>query len=214
MERPEGWRRAVEFIAKSDLSGDVYEFGCYRGTSLTHLYRAAAEFEPMVGKRFLDRFFAFDSFQGMPAAGELDRLDGYGLALGTLEEGRYAVTSAEFTAILDQNGVDRSRLRVVEGFYQDSLSKPETLAAVDQSRCALLHIDCDFEVSATAALEFMTTRLQDGAIVLFDDWFLFRGRSDRGVQAAFSKWLPHSGYEATPYFNYSWVSAAFILHRR
>jgi hypothetical protein len=214
MERPEGWRRAVEFVAKSDMVGDVYEFGCYRGTSLTHLYRAAVEFEPMVGKRFLDRFFAFDSFQGMPAGGGLDSLDGYNMALGTLAEGRYAVTNAEFRSVLNDNGVDLSRLHIVEGFYEDSLVRPSTIAACGQSRCALLHIDCDFEVSATAALEFMTSRLQDGAVVLFDDWFLFRGRPDRGVQAAFARWLPRSGYEATHYFNYSWVSAAFILHQR
>lgn len=212
MERPEGLRRAVEFIAKSDMSGDVYEFGCCRGISLTELYRAAIEFEALVGSRFIDRFFAFDSFEGMPEGGPRDQLDGYKLSLGTLAPGGYAITELEFRSTLTTNGLDLTRFVIVPGFYQQSLQRRETHDLTTGSRCAVLHIDCDFDISAAAALDFMTPKLQDGTVVLFDDWFLFRGRPDRGVQAAFADWLPASGFTASLYYTYSWASAAFILH--
>jgi O-methyltransferase len=213
MDRPDGWRRAVEFVAKSDFTGDVYEFGCFRGTSLSHLFNAARDFEAATGRRCLDRFFAFDSFEGMPVGGPLDQLEGYDLALGTMKPGGYAASDADFHNALQEAGVDLGRVTTIKGFYEQSLLRPETELLTAQSRCALLHIDCDFEVSTRQALAFMTPRLQDGCVVLFDDWFLFRGRPDRGVQAAFSSWLATSGYTASSYFTYSWVSAAFILHK-
>jgi hypothetical protein len=196
------------------MRGDVYKFGCYRGTPLSALDRAIIAFEALTKRRFIDRLFAFVSFAGMPEAGTLGRLDGYELALGTLTPGQYACSVPEFRDALKTNGVALDRVEIIEGFFERSLRDSAVAERTANSRCAPLHIDCDFEVSACDALRFMTPRLQDGTVVLFDDWFLFRGRPDRGVRAAFERWLPTSGYTATPYDPYSWVSAAFILHAR
>lgn len=46
------------------------------------------------------------------------------------------------------------------------------------------------------ALEFVTDLLVDGTILIFDDWFLFRGRSDRGEQRAFAEWKERHGIKA------------------
>jgi O-methyltransferase len=212
LERFEGWRRAIEFVAKSDLRGDLLEFGCFSGQSMTAFYQAEAEFSASTTGHFIERFIGFDSFEGMPIGGPLDELEGYALSQGTLVPGGYACSEAQFKENLARENVDLSRVVTVKGFYEDSLKDPAVHDIVAGTTCALLHIDCDFEVSATAALKFATPLLQDGTIVLFDDWFLFRGRPDKGVRAAFDGWLPGSGFTSTQYFTYSWAGAAFILH--
>lgn len=212
MERAEGWRRAVEFVAKSDVRGDVFEFGCFSGQSMAAFYAAEAHFSAFTKGPFIDRYFAFDSFEGMPVGGPQDELDGYALSGGTLAPGGYACSEDQFKENLAREHVDLSRVVTVKGFYEHSLQDPAVHNLMKGSKCALLHIDCDFEVSATAALNFAAPLLQDGTIVLFDDWFLFRGRPNKGVRASFEAWLPGSGYTVTPYFTYSWAGAAFILH--
>jgi O-methyltransferase len=212
MERPEGWRRAIEFVAKSDVRGDLMEFGCFGGQSMTAFYKAEAEFSGLTKGHFIERYFAFDSFEGMPVGGPQDELEGYALSQGTLAPGGYACSEDQFKANLAGENVDLARVTTVKGFYEHSLQDPAVRELVVGAKCALLHIDCDFEVSATAALNFATPYLQDGTIVLFDDWFLFRGRPDKGVRASFDKWLPTSGYSMTPYYTYAWAGAAFILH--
>lgn len=213
VERPDGWRRAVEFVVKSDIRGDLYEFGCFSGSSLSHFWRAAVEFERQFGVRSIDRFFAFDSFQGMPQPEAEDYLEGYDYALGTLRPGSFASTLDQTRETLQSVDMDLTRFVPIQGFYSESLFRADTAEAVEGSICAVLHIDCDFESSAFDALQFMTSRLQDGCVLLFDDWFLFRGRPDKGVQQAFKRWLPTSGYTVSSYFTYSWAGAAFILHR-
>jgi hypothetical protein len=214
MEREDAWDRALQFVVKSDMQGDVCEFGCYRGRSLSFLHKRSLEIEGQWRTRSIGRFFAFDSFEGMPALEEEDVLEGYNYALGRLRPGRAACSEEEFRANLAAADFDLSRLTVVKGFYADTLVRPETAALMQGSRCALLHIDCDFESSAAAALGFIEPYLQDGCVVLFDDWFLFRGRPDKGVRHAFETWLPGSGYTASHYFHYAWCGNAFILHER
>jgi hypothetical protein len=161
LEQAEGWRRAIEFVANSDMRGNVSEFGCYRGTSLSALDHAIIAFEALTERRFIDRLFAFDSFAGMPEAGTRDRLDGYELALGTLTPGKYACSIPEFRDALRTNGVALDRVEIIEGSFERSLRDPAVAERTANSRCALLHIDRDFEVSARDALRFMTPRLQD-----------------------------------------------------
>ncbi len=212
MERADGWRRAIEFVAKSDLRGDVFEFGCFAGQSMAAFYAAEAAFQTPTKGHFIDHYYAFDSFEGMPVGGPADELEGYDLSGGTLVPGGYACSEDQFLENLAKEGVDLSHVTTVKGFYDVSLKDPKVHELVAGSKCAILHIDCDFEVSATDALNFATPYLQDGTIVLFDDYFLFRGRPDKGVRASFEAWLPNSGYTMTPYFTYSWAGAAFILH--
>ena len=58
-------------------------------------------------------------------------------------------------------------------------------------------------------------RRQDGTMVLFDDWFLFKGHPDKGESRAFSEFLTaHREWEAVPYRTYGTCGRAFILSRR
>ena len=97
------------------------------------------------------------------------------------------------------------------GWYTDTLTEA-TRTELLLEKVALVHIDCDLYESAKAALAFVGPLLEDGAIIVFDDWWLYRGRPEAGEQRAFAEWLAeHPQWRATELFRGTTVS--FLLHR-
>lgn len=80
-------------------------------------------------------------------------------------------------------------------------------------KAAVVHIDCDLYSSARDVLQFVEPHLVEGSLILFDDWFCYRGRRDKGVRGAFEKWLMTSGWAAEEYFRYDWPCICFIMVR-
>jgi O-methyltransferase len=56
-------------------------------------------------------------------------------------------------------------------------------------KAAIIHVDCDLYASAKIALEFVKPLLVDGTVIIFDDWYCFRGKSEFGEQCAFNEWI-------------------------
>jgi len=79
----------------------------------------------------------------------------------------------------------------------------------------MIHIDCDLYESAKTVLSFITPIVQEGTIIMFDDWYQFRGNPDKGEQRAFREWLydnPHLNsveYVKQP----PWANSFIISHR-
>ena len=64
-------------------------------------------------------------------------------------------------------------------------------------------------------LDALEPVLQDGSILLFDDWFHYRGHPGKGEARAFSEFLSaHPAWGAVQYQAYSTFCNSFILHRR
>jgi hypothetical protein len=49
-------------------------------------------------------------------------------------------------------------------------------------------VDCDLYESAKVVLDFMTPLLTAGSVLVFDDWFSFRGDPAFGEQRACAEW--------------------------
>ena len=47
-------------------------------------------------------------------------------------------------------------------------------------------IDCDLKESTKLALEFIKPAIQEGTIILFDDFVFFKGNENKGEYGAFS----------------------------
>lgn len=75
-----------------------------------------------------------------------------------------------------------------------------------------MYIDCDYYESTVPALEFVTDLLLvDGSILIFDDWWVFGGRRERGEQRAFHEWRERHGIETAEFIRSTAMS--FIVHR-
>lgn len=203
--------RAADFINYEAVPGDIVEFGVFTGTSLALLARAHS-FDP---KGMSRRVAGFDSFQGLPASSETHARWRPGDCASSsgwhplLREGD-PVTPDVTLRLFEACSLDPPTLHV--GSFE------QTLPAAFPTRygqVALAHIDCDLYESTSTVLHYLAPVLQDGSIVLFDDWFHYRGHPGKGEARAFADFLStHPEWGAVPYQTYSTFCNSFILHRR
>jgi O-methyltransferase len=209
IDRPGALDKAFEFVYKSETDGDYYEFGVFKGVSLARALRSDSTWKKMTGRAHVQQFYGFDSFQGLPQFAETDKLEGYQV----FTPGQFSETSIEAVREeIQREGMPTDKVSLFPGFFTESLNSQRTLKQLENSRVAIAHIDCDLYSSARDCLDFLDGRLVDGAIVLFDDWFCYRGRPDRGVHMAFEEWKAQKKYHVSDYFNYSWAGRAFIIN--
>jgi hypothetical protein len=188
-----GIRAAATFIAANQVEGDYLEFGVWRGYSFVTAYHSVLSArddhyglglttpEYLAWKRQRPRFFAFDSFEGLPGGEGIERMVDYA-------PGAYAFAEEGFRTNLRDQGVDLGDVVTVKGFY-DQTCTPETKARLGITKAALVMIDCDLYESTVPVLDFLTDIVQQGTIIVFDDWFRFKGSPNHGEQRACREWL-------------------------
>jgi len=120
------------------------------------------------------------------------------------------VTPEVTRRLFDACGLEAPVLHV--GAFEKTL--PAAFPAVHR-QVALAHFDCDLYESTRDALAAVAPVLQDGAMLLFDDWFHYRGHPGKGESRAFSEFLAaHPEWGAVQYQPYATFCNSFILHRR
>jgi O-methyltransferase len=212
---------ALQFINWERVEGDILEFGVSVGKSfglLGQLYRENLELwqysDPACTGR---RLGGFDTFSGLPGdddqfhprwkAGSFGTNYLYNHPFLGLNQ---PITPEAIRAIFTACGLAAPELEV--GNFADVL--PRVIPA-KYAKAALVHIDSDLYSSAKEVLTAVEPILQDGTIVCFDDWFMYRGNPDQGEARAFREFLDeHPRWQAIPYQTYSVFCNSFILHRR
>lgn len=185
--------QAMNYVKKCNVVGDYLEFGVWQGRTF-----AAACF--LARERNLDmQFWAFDSFEGLPASE------------GEFHAGAYAANRDLFLRNVKKCTGSIAGIHVVEGWFSETLSNRNP-ALNDVRKAAVAWVDCDLYASTKPVLEFLTSRLEDGSLILFDDWFSFKGRSDCGEQKACNEWLrDNPQIELTEYMKFGWHGQGFIV---
>ena len=161
------FHQVFEHVRENQVPGDYLEFGVYRGQSFIMAYQ--------LGRNLAMRFYAFDSFEGLPGDEELWR------------RGEFRAEEKYFLRSLRKAGANMERVVVVPGFYDAiELEKVPGL-----NRAAIVHIDCDLYSSAREVLRLVKGIIGKGSIIIFDDWFSFAEYPqprDHGEQRAFHEW--------------------------
>ena len=199
IERKHIMDHAFRFVEKNKMQGDYWEFGCFQGESLLKASHAAKKYKPET------KFSTFDSFEGLPELSSVDKTSGY----DDFKFGEYAASLDDLKRKLTKAGFDLNHYVFFKGFFNEVLPT----ITHEMKAPAVVHIDCDLQSSAEDVLEFLTNRFQDGTLVLFDDYFCYRGNPKFGVRAAFINWTNANNVEFTDYMHYGWSGAAFILHK-
>lgn len=215
--------KASRFVACEMIDGDYFEFGVYQGRTFVDAYKLlkhnfkrrialdiGGENEREGRARRQDlwenmRFFAFDSFEGLPGLTEDDTR--------TLDftKGQYACSLDEFHRRIARGGVPREKVVAVKGFFSETCVG-ETHNKLQLRRAAIIWMDADLYSSTKDILAFIPPLLQDGTVLVFDDWFSYKGSPLEGVQRAFREW--EKGMEESFVFNEyqrdSWKRMSFI----
>lgn len=192
--------KAATLIAWSRMEGDYAEFGVWRGDSIVravrafqkayadriavdrHINSAESSANDLKGIWTRMKFFAFDSFEGLP------RPRGVDLETNAFRCGDFASGIDQFNHLVhDSLKSNSDRVVPVKGWFEETCV-PKNIERLHMRSLAVVHIDCDLYESARAALKFVEPMLQDGTILIFDDWYCYRGHPDRGEQKAFREW--------------------------
>lgn len=193
---------ALHQVRDGNVAGDYYEFGMAFGYSFWWTQKTAKR----LGLCDM-RFFGFDSFAGLPAP--------IGPDAGTdFKQGDYAASWATVTRNLTKHGVDWSRTTLIAGFYDRSLN--EGLKQQHGMRkAAVALIDCDLYSSTVPVLNFLNSLLQDGTVLLFDDWNCFGASDSHGERRAFQEFLScHPQWHAEPLSSFGWHGQSFVMRQR
>jgi len=196
---------AMQFVARSRVEGDYLEFGVWQGDTFASAV-ATSRHDPRLDGM---RFHAFDSFEGLPAP---EGKDAEGFA--HFREGQYAVPRDTFERTLKKAHVDTSRVTVTEGWFDTTLTV-DTREELALERAAVVWVDCDLYESTVPVLPFIRPLLQDGTVLIFDDWYCFRADPAKGEQRAVAEWLEREpSVRLIEYRNFGWAGKAFVVNLR
>ena len=189
--------QAFNYAHSEGVPGAYAEFGVWTGRTFVEAWRVGtAAGTPR-------RYFAYDSFEGLPEVEGGDQT-------GRWETGEFSHSRRAFEARLRRARVPPGDIEIVEGFFDATL----TPAVVEPREVAVAWVDCDLYLSTVPVLDFLTDRLSQGAILLFDDWFCFKGDPDAGEQKACREWLSRNpDITLVPWRQFNWAGQAFIVRR-
>jgi len=159
----------VQYISYNRIEGDYLEFGCHSGWGL-YIFHKLIKFRKLEQMRL----FAFDSFEGFP---EITGTDSY----LNYKKGMLAYSYKDFQIVQKVNRMND--VIPIKGFFESVLTD-ELINQHEMKYAAIVFIDCDLYSSTKTVLEFIKNMLQTGTIVIFDDYWLFRGDKNRGEQKA------------------------------
>jgi O-methyltransferase len=186
---------------EKSLRGDYLEFGVYEGQMFRFAYKEAAERMPWM------RFIACDSFQGLPKPKGID-------SGGEFLEGQFACSREQFLSRLKNESISLEKIMIIPGWFSDSLQE-QNIAKLDIKTVSIAYVDCDLYESCVPVLSFLTTRLRQGSVVMFDDWFCFRADPRKGIQLAVNEWLNRNPHiELIPWRSFSSHGLGFFVNLR
>lgn len=196
----------IEFIARNGVKGNFAEFGTFKGLSASRILRALNEHSLLRTKSI--SLHLFDSFAGLPELKNAD-IDG---DRDDFSEGEYASTMEDVIARI-RDYQKMYEVKFYPGYFDESLVQRD---AAKIENLALVHIDVDLYTSCIPVLNYLVPRLSDGALIVFDDYFCYRGNPNFGVRKAFEEWKVRYDrhFNITHYTNYAWSGAVFIVTKK
>lgn len=191
---------AIDYANSSRVPGDFAEFGI--GSGWTSAVLARSQWPDQ-----MRRLHLFDSFQGLPDAGPVDR-DSPMVKSGVWGAGtcNWHLTPEILTRILMHESPSLD-LSIYPGWFSEAMPNlPSDL------NLALVHLDCDLYQSTSDVLNTLFERklLSGGAILLFDDWTCNRCAPDLGQQRAWNESITKFSVRYLDYGFYSHSGKRFI----
>lgn len=197
-------KQAAEYLLGAQVNGDYCEFGVYKGTTFTQVFKETAFICPNM------KYYAFDSFKGLPEIKGIDNQNGY---TSNFTEKEFACNKNEFIQNISKQNVQLSRVVIIEGWFDQTLNEyiKDKYAL---KTISFAWIDCDLYESTVPVLSFITPLLQTGSLIIFDDWHCFRNHPEFGQQRACKEWLvKNPETKLNELFSFGWHGMAFTVEK-
>jgi hypothetical protein len=210
------YRNAMDFIVGSHIAGSYFEFGTHRARTFTivmgldafyasNMGVTAGGLTPKPGGGFMDKYFAFDSFEGFPQNINVPDHAQY-------KPGGVKTSSDEFLELLTAYGQTTERVELIAGFYEKSLTKSlaEKFIA-ERVKASLITVDCNLYESYKSVFAWLEQFMQPGTVLYLDDFNSERGLPSQGPKRAWNEFREVSKFKFEPFLPVGWWGYSFIV---
>lgn len=194
------YRRTFDFLHENEIVGDYHEYGCHRARTFRMCLTEAR-------RHNLDKmkFWAFDSFEGLPTPTTETSVTKW-------TQGALTTSEGQFMEMIREHGIYADRVKTVKGFYDKSLTPALQKQMIEkEAKLALVNVDCDLYESAVPVFDFMEPLLQDGTVIYMDDLFVGnKGNPGRGVARAFLEFQGRSKFRFARHLDIGWWGRSYV----
>ena len=197
-------KKAFYLTGLDGVEGDYIEFGVFTGSSMACAIQCARATRVEYAHRQVN-FFGFDSFSGF---GKLDKKDEHPL----YEDLRFDADASKVEARLRKLVKPHQGLKLVPGFFDETCAKAAP-ATYGIDKAAVIMIDCDTFGAAATCLRFCESTIQEGTILILDDFFSYKGHQQKGVYGAFVAWTNRfKDFQFRPVSEYGMGGVVYMAH--
>ena len=198
-------KKAMLITAQDDTRGSYLEFGVFTGSSFNYAMKVNKRIEKLGYKNMDCEFVGFDSFKGFGPIKKDDEHPNY-------KDNVFAVNEEKVLRNIEKCAKGQ-KYKIIKGFFEDTI-KNKTAKDLKIDKIKIVMIDCDLKEPTKLALEFIKSSIQEGTIILFDDYAFFKGSKDKGEYGAFADFKKkHPEILFRRIFDYGYGSRAFIVHK-
>jgi O-methyltransferase len=191
-------RTAMRCLAFNGITGDYAEFGVHGAVTFS------AAYGHMKNIGFPRRFWAFDSFEGLPASDEPEHPHWV--------EGTLHTSYAEFERLCQSRGIAAADMNCVPGFYENTIGPNAKYDGKLPDDIAMAYIDCDMLSSTRDVLHYLAQKMKHGMILAFDDYFVYDTQNISGNRGAFLELMAKDKrFNFLPYQPFNWNGMSFIV---
>ena len=212
----EFYRNAMDFIIGSHIAGSYFEFGTHRARTFTmvmglddfyasNMGVTSGGLTPKTGGGYMDKYFAFDSFEGWPPQkGRNPDLQ--------FKAGEAKTTADLFIELLRNYGQSTQRVELVQGFYDESLTKRLATKFIHENvKASLITVDCNLYESYKSVFAWVDQFMQPGTVLYLDDLNTFRAQPTQGPKLAFKEYKEQTDWKFEPFLPVGWCGYSFIV---
>ncbi len=198
-------KKAMLITAQDKTLGSYLEFGVFTGSTFNYAMKVNRRIEGLGYGDSNCEFIGFDSFNGFGQVKEGDKHPYFIDSIFSVNEKKVLKNIKKIAK--------KQKYRIIKGFFQDTIQNKTTNDFnIDKARIVM--IDCDLKESTRLALEFIKPAIQEGTIILFDDYVFFKGSEEKGECGAFNEFrnkYPNILFKRI--FDYGYGSQAFIAYK-
>ena len=201
LEKYHALKKAHYLSVIEGLEGDYLEFGVFTGSSFCHSIRCCQKLAKLNQDVLKTKFYGFDSFEGF---GKLQE-----------EEDHPFYRDENFSTSFHQVSTRVKRVaknvsfKLAPGFFSDSLKAGPFNMGIEKAR--IIFIDSDTYSSASEALLFCASILQEGTFIILDDYYSYRGSESKGVKRAFNEFIDKYGVTVRRVFDYGMGGVVYVI---
>lgn len=191
-------KKAMFHCELEEIEGSYFEFGLFEGTSLY----AAVRLHKGIASKIERNFYGFDSFdEGFKYFDQRDKHPFF-------KEGDFVSSYEKVFKRLKKF----KNVKLIKGYFEETVKDKLTSEISGNDKCAILFIDCDLMGPAMIALDFIKPILQQGTIIILDDYWAYKGSQNLGTCGALNEFLQNNpDIKVRNYYSYGHGGMSFIV---